>query len=174
MEGASCSLSKPYSLQVIDTVPLGEVADDIFGYFEPLYQLIPDMPRPPETFLRRVTGQAPGWERHKSWVNCRRFRLKGLLSWRGAWGQRGPGDVPVRIPATAAEGVGGQRGPGDVPVRTPAIDRDGAGLRQSPWLMENSGLILLGGASLFPPASLGAVSVQVGKSRYRMEMLGLR
>ena len=153
MEGASCSLSKPYSLQVIDTVPLGEVADDIFGYFEPLYQLIPDMPRPPETFLRRVTGQAPGWERHKSWVNCRRFRLKGLLSWRGAWGQRGPGDVPVR---------------------TPAIDRDGAGLRQSPWLMENSGLILLGGASLFPPASLGAVSVQVGKSRYRMEMLGLR
>lgn len=43
--------------QVIDTVPLGEVAEDMFGYFEPLYQVIPDMPRPPETFLRRVTGQ---------------------------------------------------------------------------------------------------------------------
>ncbi|XP_070335737.1 acyl-CoA-binding domain-containing protein 4 isoform X4 [Odocoileus virginianus] len=41
---------------VIDTVPLGEVAEDVFGYFEPLYQVIPDMPRPPETFLRRVTG----------------------------------------------------------------------------------------------------------------------
>nr|XP_020729129.1 acyl-CoA-binding domain-containing protein 4 isoform X2 [Odocoileus virginianus texanus] len=42
--------------KVIDTVPLGEVAEDVFGYFEPLYQVIPDMPRPPETFLRRVTG----------------------------------------------------------------------------------------------------------------------
>lgn len=51
--------NKPCPLQVIDTVPLGEVADDMFGYFEPLYQVIPDMPRPPETFLRRVTGQDP-------------------------------------------------------------------------------------------------------------------
>lgn len=41
--------------KVIDTVPLGEVAEDMFGYFEPLYKVIPDMPRPPETFLRRVT-----------------------------------------------------------------------------------------------------------------------
>uniref|UniRef100_A0A673U765 ACB domain-containing protein n=1 Tax=Suricata suricatta TaxID=37032 RepID=A0A673U765_SURSU len=42
--------------KVIDTVPLGEVAEDMFAYFEPLYQVIPDMPRPPETFLKRVTG----------------------------------------------------------------------------------------------------------------------
>ncbi|KAK2499771.1 hypothetical protein MC885_008270 [Smutsia gigantea] len=41
--------------KVIDTVPLGKVAEDMFGYFEPLYQVIPDMPRPPETFLKRVT-----------------------------------------------------------------------------------------------------------------------
>ncbi|KAM6175192.1 acyl-CoA-binding domain-containing protein 4 isoform 2-T2 [Erethizon dorsatum] len=41
--------------KVIDTVPLGEVAEDVFGYFAPLYQVIPDMPRPPEAFLRRVT-----------------------------------------------------------------------------------------------------------------------
>ncbi|XP_014942051.1 acyl-CoA-binding domain-containing protein 4 isoform X1 [Acinonyx jubatus] len=45
--------------KVIDTVPLGEVAEDMFAYFEPLYQVIPDMPRPPETFLRRVTV---GWK----------------------------------------------------------------------------------------------------------------
>ena len=50
---------RPPPAQVINTVPLGEVAEDMFGYFEPLYQVIPDMPRPPETFLRRVTGQAP-------------------------------------------------------------------------------------------------------------------
>lgn len=43
--------------KVIDTVPLGEVAEDMFGHFEPLYQVIPDMPRPPEPFLRRVTGR---------------------------------------------------------------------------------------------------------------------
>ncbi|XP_042638809.1 acyl-CoA-binding domain-containing protein 4 [Orycteropus afer afer] len=48
---------KVVAQKVIDTVPLGEVAEDMFGYFEPLYQVIPDMPRPPETFLRRVTGQ---------------------------------------------------------------------------------------------------------------------
>nr|XP_045744698.1 acyl-CoA-binding domain-containing protein 4 isoform X11 [Mirounga angustirostris] len=45
--------------KVIDTVPLGEVAEDMFAYFEPLYQVIPDMPRPPETFLRRVTESRP-------------------------------------------------------------------------------------------------------------------
>ncbi|XP_070416419.1 acyl-CoA-binding domain-containing protein 4 isoform X7 [Equus przewalskii] len=45
--------------KVIDTVPLGEVAEDMFGYFEPLYEVIPDMPRPPETFLRRVTESQP-------------------------------------------------------------------------------------------------------------------
>uniref|UniRef100_A0A8C3W225 Acyl-CoA binding domain containing 4 n=1 Tax=Catagonus wagneri TaxID=51154 RepID=A0A8C3W225_9CETA len=45
--------------KVIDTVPLGEVAGDVFGYFAPLYQVIPDMPRPPETFLRRVTESQP-------------------------------------------------------------------------------------------------------------------
>lgn len=47
---------KVVAQKVIDTVPLGEVADDVFGYLEPLYRLIPDMPRPPGTFLERVTG----------------------------------------------------------------------------------------------------------------------
>ncbi|XP_054565628.1 acyl-CoA-binding domain-containing protein 4 isoform X5 [Eptesicus fuscus] len=50
---------KVVAQKVIDTVPLGEVADDMFGYFEPLYQVIPDMPRPPETFLQRVTESQP-------------------------------------------------------------------------------------------------------------------
>lgn len=42
--------------KVIDTVPLGEVAEDAFAHFAPLYQVIPNMPRPPEAFLRRITG----------------------------------------------------------------------------------------------------------------------
>uniref|UniRef100_A0A8D1PST8 Acyl-CoA binding domain containing 4 n=1 Tax=Sus scrofa TaxID=9823 RepID=A0A8D1PST8_PIG len=56
VRGASLSPLTLLPTQVIDTVPLGEVAGDMFGYFEPLYQVIPDMPRPPETFLRRITG----------------------------------------------------------------------------------------------------------------------
>lgn len=62
-------------------MPLGEVADDIFGYFEPLYRLIPDMPKPPETFLRRVTGQAPTAEAPQVLSELSlRSRLRGLLS----------------------------------------------------------------------------------------------
>lgn len=56
-EGPPACPIRNLSAQVIDTVPLGEVAEDMFGYFEPLYQVIPDMPRPPDTFLRRATGQ---------------------------------------------------------------------------------------------------------------------
>ncbi|XP_040845247.1 acyl-CoA-binding domain-containing protein 4 isoform X2 [Ochotona curzoniae] len=43
--------------KVIDTVPLGDMAEDMFGYFEPLYQVIPGMPRPPDAFLKRVAGR---------------------------------------------------------------------------------------------------------------------
>ncbi|XP_048223178.1 acyl-CoA-binding domain-containing protein 4 isoform X4 [Perognathus longimembris pacificus] len=53
---AYISEMKLVAQKVIDTVPLGEVAEESFACFEPLYQLIPDMPKPPETFLRRVTG----------------------------------------------------------------------------------------------------------------------
>ncbi|KAL6044561.1 hypothetical protein STEG23_035189 [Scotinomys teguina] len=53
---AYISEMKLVAQKVIDTVPLGEMAEDMFGYFEPLYQVIPDMPRPPDTFLRKVTG----------------------------------------------------------------------------------------------------------------------
>ncbi|XP_019521121.1 PREDICTED: acyl-CoA-binding domain-containing protein 4 isoform X2 [Hipposideros armiger] len=52
---AYISEMKVVAQKVIDTVPLGEVADDMFDYFEPLYRLIPDMPRPPETLMKRVT-----------------------------------------------------------------------------------------------------------------------
>ncbi|XP_035303770.1 acyl-CoA-binding domain-containing protein 4 isoform X3 [Cricetulus griseus] len=60
---AYISEMKLVAQKVIDTVPLGEVTEDMFGCFEPLYQVIPDMPRPPDTFLRRVTGCVlTGWK----------------------------------------------------------------------------------------------------------------
>lgn len=45
--------------QVIDTVPMDETTEEMFGYFEPLYEVIHDMPRPPEAFFKRKRGE---WE----------------------------------------------------------------------------------------------------------------
>ncbi|XP_063654157.1 acyl-CoA-binding domain-containing protein 4 isoform X9 [Pan troglodytes] len=105
--------------KVIDTVPLGEVAEDMFGYFEPLYQVIPDMPRPPETFLRRVT------ESHSprdldSEVFCDSLeQLEPELVWTeqrtASGGKRDPRNSPV--PPTKKEGLrGSPPGPQELDV----------------------------------------------------------
>ncbi|XP_069490337.1 acyl-CoA-binding domain-containing protein 4 isoform X3 [Ambystoma mexicanum] len=39
---------------VIDTVPLEESSSEMFHYFEPLYNVIPDMPRPPEYLFKKL------------------------------------------------------------------------------------------------------------------------
>lgn len=76
-EEPACPL-RTLPAQVIDTVPLGEVAEDMFGYFEPLYQVIPDMPRPPDTFLRRVTGQI-------SRMGALKIQSELPQVWAGGW-----------------------------------------------------------------------------------------
>lgn len=43
--------------QVIDTVPMDESTEEMFRYFEPLYEVIHDMPRPPESFFKRKGGE---------------------------------------------------------------------------------------------------------------------
>ncbi|XP_074117135.1 acyl-CoA-binding domain-containing protein 4 isoform X2 [Sminthopsis crassicaudata] len=48
---------KAVAQKVIDTVPLSEVDAGMFDYFVPLYEMIPDMPQPPETFLKKLTAQ---------------------------------------------------------------------------------------------------------------------
>lgn len=101
---------KVVAQKVIDTVPLGEVADDIFGYFEPLYRLIPDMPRPPETFLRRVTESQPLRDLDSE-VFC--DSLEQLEPELQVWGkQRGAsgGEPDTRnnpVPLTGKEGLKG-------------------------------------------------------------------
>ncbi|XP_040392309.1 LOW QUALITY PROTEIN: acyl-CoA-binding domain-containing protein 4 [Cygnus olor] len=45
--------------QVIDTVPMDEATREMFKYFEPLYEVIRDMPRPPEDFFK---GEGDGQE----------------------------------------------------------------------------------------------------------------
>ncbi|XP_026574028.1 acyl-CoA-binding domain-containing protein 4 isoform X4 [Pseudonaja textilis] len=42
--------------QVINTVPMDEASEDMFVYFEPLYEVIHDMPRPPESFFKKKSG----------------------------------------------------------------------------------------------------------------------
>ncbi|XP_064589939.1 acyl-CoA-binding domain-containing protein 4 [Zonotrichia leucophrys gambelii] len=46
---------KKVAQKVIDTVPMDESTQEMFRYFEPLYEVIHDMPRPPEAFFRRAT-----------------------------------------------------------------------------------------------------------------------
>ena len=54
--------------QVIDTVPMDETTEEMFGYFEPLYEVIHDMPRPPEAFFKRKGGE---WEPlHPACAQC--------------------------------------------------------------------------------------------------------
>ncbi|KAG6920501.1 acyl-CoA binding domain containing 4, partial [Chelydra serpentina] len=48
------------SLQVIDTIPAGEMSEDVFGFFEPLYEVIHDMPRPPDSFFKKKAGGGLG------------------------------------------------------------------------------------------------------------------
>ncbi|XP_063260004.1 acyl-CoA-binding domain-containing protein 4 isoform X5 [Prinia subflava] len=43
---------KKVAQKVIDTVPMDETTEEMFRYFEPLYEVIHDMPRPPESFFK--------------------------------------------------------------------------------------------------------------------------
>ncbi|XP_061872881.1 acyl-CoA-binding domain-containing protein 4-like isoform X2 [Colius striatus] len=47
---------KKVAQKVIDTVPMDEATEEMFRYFEPLYDVIHDMPRPPEAFFKRKRG----------------------------------------------------------------------------------------------------------------------
>ncbi|XP_077773588.1 acyl-CoA-binding domain-containing protein 4 isoform X3 [Podarcis muralis] len=49
---------KKAAQKVINTVPLDESSEDMFVYFEPLYDVIHDMPRPPDSFFKKKTGYA--------------------------------------------------------------------------------------------------------------------
>ncbi|XP_075767406.1 acyl-CoA-binding domain-containing protein 4 isoform X2 [Pelodiscus sinensis] len=58
---AYVSEMKKIAQKVIDTVPAGETSEDTFGFFKPLYEVIHDMPSPPESFFKkagRELGQA--------------------------------------------------------------------------------------------------------------------
>ncbi|XP_059725353.1 acyl-CoA-binding domain-containing protein 4 isoform X3 [Haemorhous mexicanus] len=50
---------KKVAQKVIDTVPMDESTEEMFRYFEPLYEVIHDMPRPPESFFRS-RGESQG------------------------------------------------------------------------------------------------------------------
>lgn len=56
-EPSSDQLKFPLTLQVIDTMPMNEKTATLFHHFEPLYLVIDDMPRPPESLLTIREGQ---------------------------------------------------------------------------------------------------------------------
>ncbi|KAG9474380.1 hypothetical protein GDO78_004595, partial [Eleutherodactylus coqui] len=40
--------------KIIDTIPLDDKSPDMFEPFRPLYEVIPDMPRPPDSFFQTI------------------------------------------------------------------------------------------------------------------------
>ncbi|XP_063156632.1 acyl-CoA-binding domain-containing protein 4 isoform X2 [Candoia aspera] len=48
---------KKAAQKVINTVPMDEASEDMFVYFEPLYEVIDDMPRPPESFFKNKSAK---------------------------------------------------------------------------------------------------------------------
>lgn len=46
-----------FLFQIIDTVPLEDTSPELFEPFRPLYEVIPDMPRPPDSFFKTITGE---------------------------------------------------------------------------------------------------------------------
>ncbi|XP_008010546.1 acyl-CoA-binding domain-containing protein 4 isoform X10 [Chlorocebus sabaeus] len=102
--------------KVIDTVPLGEVAEDMFGYFEPLYQVIPDMPRPPETFLRRVAESHPPRDLDSE-VFCDSLeQLEPELGWAEQRAASGGKCDPRNSPVPPTEKEGSTAGPQELDV----------------------------------------------------------
>nr|XP_006123782.1 acyl-CoA-binding domain-containing protein 4 [Pelodiscus sinensis] len=61
---AYVSEMKKIAQKVIDTVPAGETSEDTFGFFKPLYEVIHDMPSPPESFFKKAgkCGRGEGLE----------------------------------------------------------------------------------------------------------------
>uniref|UniRef100_A0A0B8RRU2 Acyl-CoA-binding domain-containing protein 4-like n=1 Tax=Philothamnus irregularis TaxID=1899461 RepID=A0A0B8RRU2_9SAUR len=47
---------KKAAQKVINTMPMDKASEDMFVYFEPLYEVIHDMPRPPESFFKKKSG----------------------------------------------------------------------------------------------------------------------
>ncbi|XP_075436543.1 acyl-CoA-binding domain-containing protein 4 [Ascaphus truei] len=53
---------KMVAQKIIDTVPLKETSPEMFEPFRPLYEVIPDMPRPPDSFFGGENEEKPSRE----------------------------------------------------------------------------------------------------------------
>lgn len=89
------------SPQVIDTVPMDETTEEMFRYFEPLYEVIHDMPRPPESFFKSKGGECgpahlipPG----------RALPLSPVCSCTGTGSRSSPGHMLLLLPEGARHG----------------------------------------------------------------------
>ncbi|XP_054252406.1 acyl-CoA-binding domain-containing protein 4 [Indicator indicator] len=109
---------KKVAQKIIDTVPMDETSKEMFGYFEPLYEVIHDMPRPPESFFKRKggsqkqtaepsqddTGSSPALEHPND-----------ALPKEQQIGQHGPaGGLGLAVPEARQAGTGTSDSEGDV------------------------------------------------------------
>ncbi|KAM4622872.1 acyl-CoA-binding domain-containing protein 4 isoform 3-T4 [Discoglossus pictus] len=61
---------KKVAQKILDTVSLEDTSPEMFEPFRPLYEVIPDMPRPPDSFFKILHGQAQeDGKRVQPWVS---------------------------------------------------------------------------------------------------------
>uniref|UniRef100_A0A8B9S9L3 Acyl-CoA binding domain containing 4 n=1 Tax=Apteryx owenii TaxID=8824 RepID=A0A8B9S9L3_APTOW len=85
---------KKVAQKVIDTVPMDEETQEMFGYFEPLYEVIRDMPRPPEAFFKTKGGnqeQVTDASQDSQEGSPARDRLENALPEKEKHGEQVPG-----------------------------------------------------------------------------------
>ncbi|XP_029879331.1 acyl-CoA-binding domain-containing protein 4 isoform X3 [Aquila chrysaetos chrysaetos] len=115
---------KKVAQKIIDTVPMDETTEEMFGYFEPLYEVIHDMPRPPEAFFKRkggsqertanpsqdVPASSPAPERPEDALPGEQQNGQNVPDLRLAGGERDAGSAPeltLRLPAELDARVAG-------------------------------------------------------------------
>ncbi|XP_068023266.1 acyl-CoA-binding domain-containing protein 4 isoform X2 [Melanerpes formicivorus] len=109
---------KKVAQKIIDTVPLDETTEEMFGYFEPLYEVIHDMPRPPESFFKRKGGsqkQTAEPSQDDAGSSPAPEPPRDALPKEQQNGHHGPGGLGLALPTEACQaGMGTSDSEGDV------------------------------------------------------------
>ncbi|XP_034990734.2 acyl-CoA-binding domain-containing protein 4 isoform X2 [Zootoca vivipara] len=86
---------KKAAQKVINTVPLDESSEDMFVYFEPLYEVIHDMPRPPDSFFKKKAVKT-GSESAPLHNGSLRGLAENIPPEHGECNQTGPADKEIK------------------------------------------------------------------------------
>ncbi|XP_041087262.1 acyl-CoA-binding domain-containing protein 4 isoform X2 [Polyodon spathula] len=136
---------KRVAQEVIDTVPMNEKTASMFHHFQPLYRVIHDMPRPPDTLLQQIGDGGAEFNQESNHVTsdsesevfCDSMEQLDPDKQGEPWNNSSASELqsplnPVAVATQAGAGQGGERtgqGEGELGRKKGAL-RDG---RQSHW-----------------------------------------